>query len=91
MKISGITTNNIINPYSDKKKISSTKASSVHGDSVEISSVGKSLSSYDLEGINISSKEKIEMIKNSISNGTYKCDASLTAKKIMDIFKNLGV
>lgn len=91
MKIGGITTNNVINSYSDKKKIVNGKSHAVSGDSLEISNIGKSLSSYSIDELGVNSKEKLANIKSAISNGTYNSDASLTAKKMMDIVKNVGV
>ena len=86
MKIDGVK-NNVVSSY--KKNIVKTelKANASKKDSIELSSVGKSLSALALEGKTVNSKEKIEMIKNEVNKGTYKMDSNLTAKKMIDIMK----
>ena len=86
MKIDGVK-NNVVSSY--KKNIAKTelKANASKKDTIELSSVGKSLSALSLEGKTVNSKEKIEMIKNEVNKGTYKMDSNLTAKKMIDIMK----
>lgn len=87
MKINGISPNKIVNLYSDNKKISQARREVIQKDSIEISSVGKSLSSYSLDDKFINSKEKIESIRNEVKSGTYKRDSKLVAAKILDAMK----
>lgn len=54
-------------------------------DKVEISSAAKDM---QLENqFLISRDQKIESIKQSIENGTYKIDPKLTAKKMLDFYR----
>lgn len=91
MKISVVAPNNAISSYNEKKKISNNKINTISRDSVEISNVGKSLSSYSIDNFTLNSNEKIDAIKSAVSNGTYSSNAVLTARKILDIIKNKGV
>ncbi|MBP2033821.1 negative regulator of flagellin synthesis FlgM [Clostridium algifaecis] len=87
MKVNGIKLNNITNIYNESKKgkdINPEKTKDT--DSIQISSIGKSLSAYSLDNKFIDSKEKVENIKNAISNGTYKVDAKLVAQKMLSSF-----
>ena len=49
MKINGVSPSKIINLYSTSKKLDIKDASKVHRDSIEISSIGKSLSNMSLD------------------------------------------
>ncbi len=83
MKISGINPSKIINFYSDHKKSIEKNEQVKKNDTVQISSLGKSLSSYSLDDKFINSKEKIERITNEINNGTYNVDSKLVAAKMI--------
>lgn len=91
MKINGTSINKIVNIYSGNKKVNEKSTISNSKDTIQISSLGKSLSSLALDGNNDNSPEKIESLRNQISRGTYKADSSLTAKKMIDIIKGRGI
>lgn len=88
MKINGINSQNIINTYN---RINDTKVNAINEntkkDSIEISSIGKSLMNYSLENLNINLDKDIELIKNKINNGTYNVDARLTAQSMIDYIR----
>jgi negative regulator of flagellin synthesis FlgM len=91
MKINGASLNKIVNLYSNNKKVNDKKAVKSSNDSIQISSLGKSLSVLGVEGNYENSPEKIEKLRNQISQGTYKADSSLTAKNMIDIIKGREV
>lgn len=92
MKISGVYQSNVVNLYSDNKKVGAKKDLKGQGDTLQISKAGRSLSNFDIGDFSDDNRaEKINKIKNEINNGTYKCDGKLTAAKLMDIIKNRGV
>lgn len=88
MKINGINSQNIINAYN---KINDTKVKSINEntkkDSIEISSIGKSLMNYSLDNFNINRDKNIEAIKYEVNNGTYNVDAKLTAQSMLDYIR----
>lgn len=83
MKINGISPSKIINSYSEHKKTIEKKDQVQKNDTVQISSLGKSLSTYSLDDKFVNSKEKIERITNEISKGTYNVDSKLVAAKMV--------
>ncbi|WP_039655942.1 flagellar biosynthesis anti-sigma factor FlgM [Clostridium tyrobutyricum] len=87
MKINGINSNNIINLYREVNKRNDLTAKAENKDSIQISSIGKELSSRMPDDKIIDSKDRVESIKKAISNGTYKVDAKLVAQKILDNMK----
>ncbi|MCH3964335.1 MAG: flagellar biosynthesis anti-sigma factor FlgM [Clostridium sp.] len=87
MKVNGIGSNQMVNPYSENRRGKDINHEVRGRDSISISSVGKSLSSYSMDGSMIDSKEKVENIKKAVSNGTYNVDARLVAQKIIDAMK----
>ena len=92
MNINGINSNNVINFYSkNKNRVSQTKEVNNGSDRIEISKLGKSLTNYTLEGVNVDNSKKIEELKNQINNGTYNVDAKLTARSILDTIKENGL
>lgn len=91
MKISGTGINKIINIYEkNNKKIEKTKEV-VKKDSLEISKIGKNLSSFAVDDKKSISQEKLEKIRNEVANGTYKVDGKLVAQKMIDIMKGREV
>ncbi len=91
MKISGTGINKIINIYEkNNKKIEKTKEV-VKKDSLEISKIGKNLSSFAVDDKKSISQEKLEKIRNEIANGTYNVDGKLVAQKMIDIMKGREV
>lgn len=91
MKISGTGINKIINIYEkNNKKIEQTKEV-VKKDSLEISKLGKSLSSFAIDDKKSISQEKLEKIRSEVANGTYNVDAKLVAQKMIDIMKGREV
>lgn len=91
MKINGIGPSKVISIYSDNKKVQNAKETKPKQDSLEISSTGKSLSSLSLDESYVNSPEKLEKLKEQISQGTYKADAKLTAQKIIDAIKRRDI
>lgn len=91
MKINGTLVNKVMNVYSNNKKVSEKDVVKNSKDTIQISSVGKSLSAFAIDGSNENSPEKIEDIRTQISQGTYKANSSLTAKKMIDIIKGRGI
>ncbi|NLK96177.1 MAG: hypothetical protein GX275_13490 [Clostridiales bacterium] len=92
MKISGINSQNIINTYNknSENRINVNSASSKK-DTIEISSIGKSLRNYSLENTNLDKSNDLEIIKNEVKNGTYNVDAKLTAQSILDYIRGKKV
>lgn len=92
MNINGINSNNVINLYSkNKNRVSQTKKVNNVSDRIEISKLGKSLTNYTLEGVNVDNSKKIQELKNQINNWTYNVDAKLTARSILDTIKENGL
>ena len=92
MNINGINSNNVINLYSkNRNRVSQTKEVKSVSDRIEISKLGKSLTNYTLEGVNVDNSKKIQKLKNQINNGTYNVDAKLTARSILDTIKENGL
>ncbi|MBA5851088.1 flagellar biosynthesis anti-sigma factor FlgM [Clostridium sp. cel8] len=89
MKVNGISTNQLSNLYKDSSREKNVNTNSEAAkDSISISSIGKSLSSYFTDDNIIDYKEeKVNSIKKAIANGTYKVDAKLVAQKIIDNMK----
>lgn len=91
MKINGITPSKVISIYSVSKKEAVKETKNREGDKIEISSLGKSLSSLSLEGNLQCSDKRIEQLRNEISNGTYKPDSKLVAQKMINLIKGREV
>ncbi|WP_195962682.1 flagellar biosynthesis anti-sigma factor FlgM [Clostridium tyrobutyricum] len=87
MKINGINSNNIINLYREVNKTKDLTVKTENRDSIQISSMGRKLSSRMLDDKTIDSEDRVESIKKAISNGTYKVDAKLVAQKMLDNMK----
>lgn len=91
MKIDGIGANKVIGLYSNNKRQIEKSEKVKKSDTIELSTVGKSLSSYSSENNYINSKEKLDAISKEVSSGTYTRDAVQSAKKIFDIMKGREV
>lgn len=87
MKINGVDPSKMIKLYSNAKQSVEKTDKVKKSDSIQISSLGKSLSTYSPDGNLVNSKEKIEKIKNEITSGTYKRDSKLVAAKILEEIK----
>lgn len=87
MSINRINRQSFINAYnsnSNKCVKNVTKAKTF--DTIEISSLGKSLKDYSLDN-NIDNAKKIAEIKNKVDSGTYSIDARITARSILNAMK----
>lgn len=90
MDVKGIGSHNIINLYnknSNNSKVVPKDAIKKSSDSIEISSLGKSLTDFSLEGLNINSPSKIAELKSKVESGTYNVNAKLTAKSMINFIK----
>ena len=87
MKITGISSNDYLSINNNSKKSVEKKSTSVEKDRLEISTVGKSLSSYSTDGNFGVSNEKLQSIRNQVSSGTYNKDSKLVAQKLIDAMK----
>lgn len=88
MKVTGTSVNKVINMYEiNKKQVEKTKEITKN-DTLEISKLGKTLSSFAEEGITSMSPEKLEKIRNEIAKGTYNVNPRLIAEKMMEAMRN---
>ncbi|MBC2582574.1 flagellar biosynthesis anti-sigma factor FlgM [Clostridium sp. DJ247] len=87
MKINGVDPSKVIKFYGNNKKSVEKKDVVTQNDSVQISSLGKSLSTYSLDDKFVNSKEKIEKLKNEVASGTYNRSSKLVAAKIIEAMK----
>ncbi len=91
MKINGVVPNQLVDLYSKSSGRVESKTLGKLRDSIEISSLGKSLSDLEIEIPNVNNDEKVKRIKKEIEEGTYNVDATLTAQKLIDFMKGRGV
>jgi negative regulator of flagellin synthesis FlgM len=91
MKINGVGLNKVVNLYNNNKKVTENNNVKNSKDTIEISNLGKSLSSFSVEESFENSPEKIERLKKEVSQGTYKADSTLVAKKMLDTIKGRGI
>ncbi|MDF2882737.1 MAG: flagellar biosynthesis anti-sigma factor FlgM [Clostridiaceae bacterium] len=87
MNINGVSANKVIKLYGEIKKQDKVSTIKQSSDSIEISSLGKSLSSYSIDDKFVSNEKKIQALKNEVSNGTYNRDAKLIASKMLEAMK----
>ena len=87
MKITGISSNDYLSINNNSKKTVEKKSASMEKDRLEISTVGKSLSSYSTDGNFGVSNEKLQSIRTQVSSGTYNKDSKLVAQKLIDAMK----
>lgn len=91
MTINRVNSTNVISIYNkSSKSAASKKTESVQTDSVEISSLGKKVSTYSLDN-KFDNKSKIDEIKKQVENGTYDRNSKLIAQKLLDHIKGKGV
>ena len=87
MNINSIGPSKQIKLYSDSK-VKITKGVNIEKtDSVQISKEGRNLSNTSIDKATKSSPQRIEEIKDQIAQGTYAPNATLIAKKMVDIIK----
>lgn len=87
MSIDRINRQSFINAYNSNSHRSVKKVNKLKTfDTIEISSLGKSLKSYYLEN-NLNSDNKVTEIKTQVDSGTYSIDARLIARSIMNTMK----
>jgi len=87
MSISRIGNQSYINSYASGKvtqidKVRNTKST----DRIEISSLGRSLQDYSLNG-EIDNAKKVAELKTKVESGTYSIDARVTAKSLLYAMK----
>ncbi|KHD15822.1 flagellar biosynthesis anti-sigma factor FlgM [Clostridium butyricum] len=83
MSIDRISRGSFINAYnSNSNKCVKNIAKSKKIDTIEISSLGKSLKDYSSEN-NIDNAQKVAEIKSKVDSGTYSIDARMTARSIL--------
>lgn len=87
MSINRINRQSFINAYnSNSNKCVKNVTKSKTFDTIEISSLGKSLKDYSSDN-NIDNAKKIAEIKNKVDSGTYSIDARVTARSILNAIK----
>lgn len=85
MSIDRINRQSFINVYNSNKYVKNvTKTKNF--DTIEISSLGKSLRFYSSDK-KIDNAEKVAEIKSQVDSGTYSVDARLTARSILKAMK----
>ncbi|PRR82831.1 flagellar biosynthesis anti-sigma factor FlgM [Clostridium vincentii] len=93
MDVKGIGSHNIINVYNKNanNKVVSKEVIKQSTDRIEISSLGKSLTDFSLEGLSINDPSKIAELKNKVESGNYNVDAKLTAKSMINYIKETKI
>lgn len=91
MDINRVGKSNVISIYKNNvRNVKNNKIEQVRNDSIEISNVAKNLSGLSMD-VNVDNSKKVERIRNEISSGTYKPNAELVAKKLVDLMKGRGI
>lgn len=86
MKINPIGTSGV-NPYNRQvNKVDTTKTTPLPKDKVEISASAKEM--QQVSQVSAERQNKLDELKSQIENGTYKMNASDTAKSILDFYSN---
>lgn len=91
MKINPLNTNKSVQHYNEVKRKSEKQNVKKNSDTIEISDIGKSMSTYSLNDKLNMSPEKIDSIRKEVSSGTYSRDSRVVASKMLDIMKGRGV
>ncbi len=87
MSISRIGNQSYINSYTSGKVTQIDKVRNAKStDRIEISSLGKSLQEYSLNG-EIDNSKKVAELRAKVDSGTYNIDARLTAKSLLCAMK----
>lgn len=79
MKVNGVGITNSINAYNANKKVTEKEEVKSLKDKIEISHLGKSLTTYSLDDKFLDEKERLDRIneiKDQIEKGTYKIDSN---------------
>ncbi|MBY6815408.1 flagellar biosynthesis anti-sigma factor FlgM [Clostridium botulinum] len=90
MKVNGVGITNSINAYNANKKVTEKEEVKSLKDKIEISHLGKSLTTYSLDDKFLDEKERLDRIneiKDQIEKGTYKIDSKLVEKKLLNNIK----
>ncbi|AYD40720.1 flagellar biosynthesis anti-sigma factor FlgM [Clostridium fermenticellae] len=87
MKVNGISSSNIVNLYNVNKRNVDKKQDAKQNDSIQISRLGKNLSTYSLDDKYVDNTDKIKELKDKIENGTYRPDSRKIAQKMMQGIK----
>lgn len=91
MNIRGISSNNnVVNLYNKNCNKATENREVQKKDIIQISTEGRTLINYGDEELNVGNEvreAKVEALRNQIQNGTYKVDATLTAKALIDTMK----
>lgn len=91
MNIKGINTHGVSNIYKSNRAQETKKVDKIEKkDSIEISSLGKSLTNYSND-IKTDNSKRVEEIKKQLANGTYSVDGKLTADKMLEHMKGKRV
>lgn len=87
MSIDRINRQSFITAYNTNSKRNIEKVSRVNkADTIEISSLGKSIKEYSMTS-DINNAKKVAEIKRRVESGTYNVEARLTAKSILNYMK----
>lgn len=87
MNVNRISSSKVVNLYNVNKRNIEKKQKTNENDSIQISHLGKNLSTYSLDDKFINSREKVQQIKDSVENGTYKLDSQKIANKMLQRMK----
>ncbi len=89
MSISRIINQAYVNSYNTNKVTQIDKAREVKStDRIEISSLGKSLKDYSLNG-EIDNAKKVAELRMQVQSGTYNINAKLTAESMIKSMKGI--
>ena len=91
MKINNVSINKVINIYDNKKQKIEGRISKENKDKIEISNLGKKLSSLNCDIIQKNSDKRVEEIRKEVQQGTYNRDSKLIAKKLIDVIRNRDI
>lgn len=91
MKINNVSINKVINIYDNKKQKIESRISKENKDKIEISNLGKKLSSLNCDILQKNSDKRVEEIRKEVQQGTYNRDSKIIAKKIIDVIRNRDI